>query len=127
MSRRAVPPPYYATPIVPPAIVSGAVPVAHGLYRENVVKAWGNVSITPTLNDSFNLTSVADGGIGIIAITFDRDFANTTYAITGNHLGASGIYVTFSSMAAGTINANTISDAGTATDAAFTFIAIGDQ
>lgn len=119
---------YHARPMVPPSIVSGAVPVAHGLYRENVVKVWANVSVTPGLNDSFNMTSVADGGAGLVTVTFDRDFANTTYAIVGAGNNGSDTVVSFNSLAAGSATAQLInSDAAGRADAAFTFLAIGDQ
>ena len=118
---------YRITPIVPPSIVSGAVPVAHALYRENVVKAWGNVSVTPTLNDSFNMTSVADAGAGLTTVTVDRDFANTTYAPAGTISGGSPGFIHFDTFAAGSFRAQTRDSAGTSTDLAFLMVIMGDQ
>ena len=118
---------YRITPIVPPSIVSGAVPVAHALYRENVPKAWGNVTITPTLGDSFNMTSVADGGVGIVTLTVDRDFANTTYAPVGNVADGGDFMVTFTTFAAGSVVANIRNSGGTAEDRAMSFVVFGDQ
>ena len=117
---------YRITPIVPPSIVSGAVPVAHALYRENVPKVWANVSSTPALNDSFNMTSVADGGAGITTLTFDRDFANTTYAPVGSTTDGDD-YLSFVTFAAGSINAQTRNAAGTLEDRAFAVVIFGDQ
>lgn len=115
-----------ASPIVPASVVG--TPAQHALYRENVVKAWAQVSVTPTLNDSFNLSSVADGGVGVITVTWDRDFVNTTYsAITS--ASASGYVTSVSAYATGTctVNTQTIAGPGTQEDIGFSLIAIGDQ
>jgi hypothetical protein len=75
-----------------PAAAPGT-PVASGLYRENVCKGWANVSVsggTPTLNNDFNVTSITDGGAGLLTITWDRDFANTNYVVNATVRGQSG-------------------------------------
>ena len=48
---------------------------------QQAVKVWARITITPTLTDSFNVTSVADGGAGVVTVTVDTDFANTTYSV----------------------------------------------
>ena len=101
--------------------------MAPALYRENVVKVWANVSAVPALNDSFNMTSVADGGTGIITITLDRDFANSTYAIVGSLTDSSNGSCNFGSLAVGSVIGRTSDAAGTSVDAPFTFMAVGDQ
>lgn len=71
---------------ITPAAVSGT-PAQHGLFQENVVKAWVTINVaagTPSLTDSFNVTSIADTAVGRVTITWDRDFVNTTYAIVGS-------------------------------------------
>lgn len=110
-----------------PAAVSGT-PAQHALYQENVAKVWGNVSITPTLNDSFNMTSVADGGTGLVTITFDRDFANSTYSIvaTSNRSDSGISTVKFTSLGVTDVTA-TIFDSTTAADFPFCFVAYGKQ
>ena len=68
--------------IIPAAAPS--TPVAHGLYRDNICKGWGNVSVsggTPTLNADYNVTSITDSGVGILTITWETDFANANYAL----------------------------------------------
>lgn len=115
-----------ASGVIVPAAVSGT-PAQHGIYQENVVKVWANVSATPSLNDSFNMTSVADAGAGLITITFDRDFANATYAVVGSATGTVTVDVAFDSLAVGSVVARTFNEVGSLTDTAFTFLAIGDQ
>jgi hypothetical protein len=65
-----------------PAAVVGT-PERHGLYQENVPKAWVNLSGggTPAIADAFNVTGVADDGTGEFTITFDRDFSTTNYVV----------------------------------------------
>ncbi len=103
-----------------------ATPAAGRLYRGNFVRAWGNVSITPTLNDSYNITSVADAGVGLVTITFATDFTNATYAAVGAISQGSAV-VGFDNFAAGTVRATLSDNAAVLTDFSFTFMAIGDQ
>ena len=75
--------------IIPAA--APATPVAHGLYRDNICKGWGNVSVsggTPTLNADYNVTSITDSGVGILTITWETDFANANYALIPGGRGA---------------------------------------
>lgn len=64
-------------PIIP-ATVSG-VPAQHGLFRENVVKGWCRADSAQNISDSFNVSGILDNGLGDITVTWDRDFANSTY------------------------------------------------
>jgi hypothetical protein len=109
---------------VPQTDPSGT-PAQHGLYKANLPKAWAAVSSAPALSDSFNLTSVADGGAGIITVTLDRDFANTTYAVVGS--AAPNYFVNFDTKAAGSVRVVLTEHDGTNDDVAFDFIAFGDQ
>lgn len=78
-----------ATALVPASLGAGPAlgntPVAHGLYRENVIKGWINFKGTSTASiyGSFNVTSLARNGVGEYTITWDRDFAATPYAVAG--------------------------------------------
>jgi len=66
-------------PITPDALVG--TPAAHGLYQDNVPKAWGNVSgSTTTINGSFNVDSVGDLGGSGHRIIVQRAFANSNWA-----------------------------------------------
>jgi len=50
------------------------------------VKGWISFNGTGTIsiNDSYNVTSITDNGVGDYTITWDTDFANTNYAVVGN-------------------------------------------
>jgi hypothetical protein len=72
-------------PIVP-AAVSGT-PLAHGLYRGNVVKGWANLAGTDaTLNANFNVSGTTDGGGGGMTVTWDRDFLADNFAVVATCL-----------------------------------------
>lgn len=113
-------------PVIPGA-VSGT-PAASALFAENIVKVWANVSVTPSLNDSFNMTSVADAGVGRITVTIDRDFANATWVplVSTTTTGVNDNTAIWTSIAAGSVEIRTL-EAATLTDIAFTFMGIGDH
>lgn len=119
------------------AAVSGT-PAAHALYRENVVKGWLNTSGsgTPAVDDSFNVTGIADTGAGAMTVTWDRDFASADYAVSvtphSTPLGtdASALMGMSHSYAAGSVIVAAVraSDgAGTDPDTGYSVIAIGDS
>ena len=115
-------------------VVSGAAPVAptaNALYADNIVSAWVDLSGSGsvTLNDDFNVTSVADGGVGKYTVTWDTDFASQTYACIAQTSGSSGIMPITTSKAAGSVAIwTTQSTDNAAADASVVHvIAIGDQ
>ena len=57
------------------------------------VKGWISFNGTGTIsiNDSYNVTSITDNGVGDYTITWDTDFANTNYAVVGNCGHAGGV------------------------------------
>ena len=118
-----------------PATVSGT-PAQHGLFRENVVKGWINFNGTGVIstNDSFNVTSITDeGGSGDYTVTWDRDFANTGYAVGGAAIETGGKAINVSINATGSLAVGTSriqcrgDDNVTADPTIVTLIAIGDQ
>lgn len=77
--------------IIPAA--APAAPVAHGLYRDNICKGWGQVSVaagTPTLNADYNVTSITDSGVGELTVTWETDFTSANYALLVCGQGPSG-------------------------------------
>ena len=116
----------YANLGITPQSVSGT-PAQHALYRENVPKVWANVTVTPTLSDSFNVASVADAGTGLITVTIDRDFANATYAPVATCLETASVFPTVASLAVGSLQVRTQTDAGVLDDRAFCLQIAGDQ
>jgi len=111
-------------------------PVANALYKDNIIKAWINFNGTGTIaiNDSFNVSSITDNGTGEYTITWDTDFANSSYAvgsITGDATGdaaPANAFVTTKTILAGSIRV-LIRDAGGSPGdrEAVCLIAIGDQ
>lgn len=75
---------------------------ATGLYIDGVavtagvaesVKVWGYVTYSggvPTLEDSFNVTSITDTAAGQLTVTIATDFASANYAMTATAQEASG-------------------------------------
>lgn len=60
-------------------------PAANALYKGNIPKAWLNYNqITPVINNSFNVSSVTDHGLGDFSPIWDRDFANVNYGVGGH-------------------------------------------
>jgi len=114
---------------ITPQGVSGT-PAQHGLYQENVVKAWAHVTLatgTPSVTDSYNVTGIADGGVGVYTLTWDRDFANATYAVGGIPVETGNAYLCGTALAVGTFAYEVQLNDGTPSDKNHTVIAIGDQ
>ena len=77
--------------IIPAAAPS--TPVAHGLYRDNICKGWGQVSVSggiPTLNADYNVTSITDSGVGELTVTWETDFTSANYALLPGGQGPAG-------------------------------------
>jgi len=64
--------------------IAAGTPLADTLYKENIGKGWiqFNGSGTIAIQDSFNVSSITDNGIGEYTVTWDVDFANNDYAVT---------------------------------------------
>ena len=97
-----------------------------------VVKGWINFngSGTIAINDSYNVTSITDNGIGDYTITWDKDFTNAYYAVSGmSTLGASKeVSIGIVSQAVGTVNISMKNYDGASVDPTIVcLMAIGDQ
>lgn len=64
---------------------AGAVtlPSGEGVRANNTAKAWGYVSLgaSPTVNDSFNVTSVSQISAGLYEVTLTNAIGSTNYAV----------------------------------------------
>ena len=99
----------------------------HTHVSSGIAKAWGRVTGTPSLDTpSFNIVSVADGGVGLITVTWDTDFSSGVYAPATARYGAKG-EISTTSHAAGSMTVQSWDSAGTATDLAFSLVVFGDQ
>ena len=61
--------------------------------QQGLAKVWADIDMTGTaaVDDSFNVTSMTDGGTGLPTLTIANDFANANYCCAGmGPQGASG-------------------------------------
>lgn len=70
------------------ATSTGGTPAAHGLYADNVPKAWVIFSATSgtpngVIKAGFNVTSVTYNAVGNFTVNWLRPFASTNYSVTG--------------------------------------------
>jgi len=100
-------------------------------------KAWGYITVSagvPTLQTSYNITSITDAGTGLVTVTIATDFSSANYAIsfsvgatTGNPMAIP--MVATGSQAAGSFQILVVDSAGSATDSydSVSFACYGDQ
>ncbi|MBA7648203.1 hypothetical protein ES703_55986 [subsurface metagenome] len=57
-------------------------PVADRLYKDNIIKGWVRFDGDSggSINDSFNVSSVTDNGVGDYSVNWDLDFASTSFS-----------------------------------------------
>ncbi len=100
---------------------------------ENVIKGWINFNGTGVIaiNDSYNVTSITDNATGDYTVTWDTDFANTSYAVAGMVQAGDSIsttralyIMTTGALALGSTRIRTVLNEDSAV---VTLIAIGDQ
>src|SRR3990167_10612889 len=98
-------------------------PVANTLYADNICKAWINFNGTGTIaiKDSFNVSGIVDNGVGDYTVTWDRDFADTNYALAigaANNGAAQSVVNIYpiASKLVGSVQINCLSLAGAAID-----------
>jgi len=97
------------------------------------IKGWIQFNGTGTIaiQDSYNVTSIADNGTGDYTVTWDTDFANDDYAalVTSGDLGGTvGTICRVYAVAVGTIRIQFVKLDGNAGDQNFvSVLAIGDQ
>jgi len=63
----------------------GTSPVT--LTKQSAAKAWQSLGAsggTPSLNDSFNTSSIADNGTGQHTLSFTNSFSSVNYSVTGS-------------------------------------------
>ena len=111
--------------------VGPGTPAANTLYTDNIIKGWIKFADggTAAITDDFNVTSIADNGTGDYTITWDRDFANDSYAAVGTSLDATSPdhFIVVVAQAAGTLQVNNANSGGTLAYAATAYvIAVGD-
>ena len=105
-----------------------------GYPDKSLVKAWASITVsggTPTLADSYNVTSISDDGAGLVTITWATDFAGTNYCPVVTCLETTVgniLIVKVLTIAAGTTSFKVVNGGGFDVDpVAWYCIAIGDQ
>ena len=111
-----------------PAVLSGT-PVQHGLYRENVTKAWAVLTSSGATVSAFNVAASSRISTGSYTIEWDRDFADANYALCAMAVDAgTPAFINISSLSTGGATMSAVSAAGTTVDVAtLRIIAIGNQ
>ena len=106
---------------------------------DGTIKAWINFDGNGTIaiNDSFNVSSIHDWGVGDYTIYWDTDFATATYCITGSVRytidgGVAHAYISIANyttaLVAGSARINTVDRDGTKLDCEIVnVIAVGRQ
>ena len=86
---------------------------------------WEQTGGTHTMGDSYNMTSMVDGGAaGYSDLTFDTDFSSGEYAITGSAEAAAIFTMESGSAAAGTLTIRFMNVDGVYNDATHASVAI---
>ena len=96
--------------------------------KQQAIQGWIQFNGTGTIAiaDSYNVSSITDNGTGDYTVTWDTDFANDDYAVSG--MADDYQRVSMDSIAVGSIGIRTTDSTETFTDSAvITVIAIGDQ
>jgi len=116
----------FQKPITVP--VAASPPIADGLYRDGFVRGWARFDQTTsddTLDDSYNVSSVAEIATGRTTVNWNTDFANDTYSVTvaGTNQGFQ-----LSAFAVGSVEVQSRNKDGTLANSALACaIAVGDQ
>ena len=100
---------------------------AAAFYRNASNFSAGTLSVARLGANSIDGTKIADGGVGAYALTWDRDFANATYAVGGIPVETGNAYLCGTALAVGTFAYELQLNDGTPSDKNHTVIAIGDQ
>ena len=109
----------------------GATPTANTLYKDSIVKAWGNLDGTGTIayNDSFNMQTdgLTDNGTGAYSVLIGTDMADAVYAVIGSG-GAFDSNITIHTRATTGFDIRCKDDTGTVQDRdEISFVVLGAQ
>ncbi len=107
--------------------VAGSAPDVSSIFIDSVVKAWARVSFSggvPSIDDDFNVSAVADLGVGVTRVDWDTDMPDATYAVVATsgelHTFISGALLTTAAVVATSDSTDTLVDAD------FSVVVIGE-
>lgn len=105
----------------------------NGVDYRDVVKGWGIITVSGTaaILDQYNISGIVDDGTGQITVTWDTDFAGTSYpavCTNGSTTTSAGGFCYIVSRAAGSCRIEMVSEAGAVFDPpSVSIIAGGDR
>jgi len=112
---------------------AGAAPTFQAASSGETAKGWVayDQTGTPAILDSFNVTSVSDDGTGLFTVTWETDFASTSYAVVNDGFVTAGTYIwaVTTAVTAGTVSVQCgrHSDNGVLDCDIASVVAFGDQ
>ena len=98
-------------------------------WHQGVAKCWLKANAAGTIQVSYNITSITDGGVGLITVTIGTDFSSVNYVVQGTAL-YNGVpdTVNVTSQAAGSFTADARQNDGALFDPTnWFFVCWGDQ
>lgn len=108
-----------------------AVTAAVQQFHPSAAKCWGVTTGggTPVLQQSYNITSITDAGVGQLGVTIATDFSSANYVFGGMLASSASYYVCGDNRAAGSFTLNQTDDDGSSDDpsSGWMFWAYGDQ
>lgn len=98
-------------------------------YHPSAAKCWIKCGVTGTIDASYNITSIADTGTGVVTVTIATDFSSGDYSITTGLRNAGALLLSITSQAAGSYVISCFDTSGTPTDPSVGYFssAFGDQ
>ncbi len=118
------------------SITTAAVTPGRQHFHPSAAKCWGYVTYSggaPTLQASYNITSITDSGVGDLTVTIATDFSSANYAVVASGginraANDNNIFEESSSRTAGVFELNLFTTAGAAADPTqVSFAAFGDH
>ena len=97
-------------------------------WHPSAAKAWVNGNFAGAAQASYNLTSITDGGTGVVTVTIATDLSSVNYAAVATiEAGAAALYALVRTMAAGSFVVISADNAGIVADGdAFHAVVYGD-
>jgi len=76
------------------SVTTSAVTPGRAQYHPGVAKAWAYITVsggTPSLDASYNISSITDTSAGNVTVTINNDFSSSNYAAIANAVTAGGV------------------------------------
>jgi subtilase family serine protease len=88
-------------------------------FHPSAAKFWGELNVNGTVFTAYNITSVADGGAGIVTVTIATDFSSADWACLVSNSNSSSTLIRatgYDAKAAGSVVVQTAIEASNAGD-----------